>query len=45
VIAALKRCATQSQLPLPLLVFGVDADHPHHSFAVDDLALVANFLY
>jgi hypothetical protein len=26
-------------------MFRVDADHPHHTFAVDDLALVANFLY
>jgi hypothetical protein len=44
VIAALKRCATQKRLSLPLLVFGVDADHPHYSLAVDDLALVANLL-
>jgi hypothetical protein len=31
-------------LSLALFVFRVDADHPHHAFAVDDLALVANFL-
>jgi len=31
-------------LSLPLLVLGVDADHPHHSPAVDDLALIANLL-
>src|SRR5208283_5914320 len=29
-------------LPLPLLVLGVGADHPHHALAVDDLALVTN---
>src|SRR5579863_7577176 len=32
-------------LPLALFVFRVDADHPYHAFAVDDLALVANLLY
>jgi hypothetical protein len=32
-------------LPLTLFVFRVDADHPHHTFAVDDLALVANLFY
>src|SRR5581483_5767011 len=32
-------------LPLPLLVLRVFADHAHHAAAVDDLALVANFLY
>jgi len=32
-------------LSLTLLVLGVLADHPHHTLAVDDLALVANFLY
>src|SRR6185369_5169086 len=26
-------------------MFGILADHPHHTFAVDDLALIANFLY
>ena len=26
-------------------MFWVRADHPHHSFAVDDLALVAHLLY
>jgi hypothetical protein len=31
-------------LPLALFVFRVGADHAHHTFAVDDLALVANFL-
>src|SRR5712671_2290364 len=30
---------------LALFVFRVDADHPHHTLAVDDLALVTNFLY
>src|SRR3954471_1998561 len=29
-------------LSLPLLVFLVAADHPHHTAAPDDLALVAN---
>ena len=32
-------------LSLPLFVFRVDADDPHHAFAVDHLALVANLLY
>src|ERR1700730_11634891 len=32
-------------LALALLVFRVDADHPHHAFAVDDLALVTNLFY
>jgi hypothetical protein len=35
----------QCQLSLALFVFRVDADHSHHSLAVDDLALVTNFLY
>jgi len=26
-------------------MFRVDADHPNHTLAVDDLALVTNFLY
>src|SRR5947208_2103579 len=31
-------------LTLPLLVFGVSANDPNHTFAVDQFALVANFL-
>src|SRR5712691_9384803 len=34
--------AIKNNLSLTLLMFGVDANHPHHSFAVDDLALVAH---
>jgi hypothetical protein len=30
---------------LALFVFRVDANHPHHTFAMDDLALVANLFY
>src|SRR5947209_8058945 len=30
--------------PLALLVLGVRADHAHHPFAVDDLAVVAHLL-
>src|SRR5579863_6836789 len=30
---------------LSLLVFRILANHPHHTLAVDDLALVANFLH
>jgi hypothetical protein len=30
---------------LPLFVFRVNANHPHHALAVDDLALVTNLLY
>ena len=26
-------------------MLGVDADHSHHAFAMDDLALVAHLLY
>ncbi len=26
-------------------MLGIDADHPHHAFAMDDLALVAHLLY
>jgi hypothetical protein len=33
------------RLSLALFVFGGFADHPHHTLAVNDLALVANFLY
>jgi hypothetical protein len=31
-------------LSLTLLMFGGLADHSHHTLAVDDLALIANFL-
>jgi hypothetical protein len=33
-----------SLLSLPLFVFRVLADHPHHALAVDDLAFIANLL-
>jgi hypothetical protein len=36
---------SQKLLPLALFVFRVDTDHPHHTFAVNDLALVTDFLY
>jgi hypothetical protein len=32
-------------LSLALLMFGGLADHSHHTLAVDDLALIADFLY
>jgi hypothetical protein len=32
-------------LSLPLFVFRVDANHPHHALAMNDLALVAHFFY
>jgi hypothetical protein len=32
-------------LALALLVLRVLADHPHHTAAIDDLALVTDFLY
>src|ERR1700691_200200 len=35
----------EAALSLTLLMFRVLADHPHHTLAVDDLALVTNFLY
>jgi hypothetical protein len=31
------------KLFLPLLVFGVRADHAHHTLAVNDFALVTDF--
>jgi hypothetical protein len=37
--------AIAQPLSLTLLVFRRLADHPHYSLAVDDLALVTNFLY
>src|SRR3954447_14091303 len=33
---------TRHTLTLPLLMFGIDTDDPHHAFAMDHLALVAN---
>jgi hypothetical protein len=35
----------ENRLSLPLFMFGVYANHPHHTFAMDDLALVAHFFY
>jgi len=32
-----------NELSLPLFVFRVDANHPHHALAMNDLALVAHF--
>src|SRR5579862_465089 len=37
--------AVSFRLSLTLLVFRRLANHPHYSLAVDDLALVTNFLY
>jgi hypothetical protein len=34
----------ENQLSLPLFMFRVDANHSHHAFAVNDLALVTHFL-
>jgi hypothetical protein len=31
-------------LALPLFMFGVDTNHPHHTFAVNNFALVTHFL-
>jgi hypothetical protein len=42
--ARLKSCLAKA-LSLALFMFRVDADHTHHAFTVDDLALVADFLY
>ena len=30
---------------LPNAMFRVDANHPHHTFAVNDFALVTHFFY
>jgi len=35
----------KASLPLALFILRVDADHPHYTLAVDDLALVTDFLY
>src|SRR5258706_2960418 len=35
----------EAALSLTLLMFGILANHPHHTLALDDLALIANFLY
>jgi hypothetical protein len=32
-------------LSLSLFMFGIDTDHSHHAFAVDDLALVAHLFH
>jgi len=34
-----------NDLSLPLFVFRVDANYPHHALAMNDLALVAHFFY
>jgi hypothetical protein len=36
---------SESKLSLSLLMFRIYADHPHHTLAVDDFALVAHLLY
>jgi hypothetical protein len=40
-----RKSQIENPLSLPLFVFGVDANHSHHSLAVNDLALVAHFFY
>jgi hypothetical protein len=42
---SLNQSQIEKRLALPLLMFGVDANHPHHTFAVNDFALVAHFFY
>jgi len=44
-LAKSQKPKAKSALPLALFVFRDDADHPHYTLAVDDLALVANLLY
>src|SRR5262249_21247648 len=38
-------CHVAPLLSLALFVLGIYADHAHHTLAMDDLALVTNFLY
>jgi hypothetical protein len=38
-------CYSERVLALALLVLRVLADHPHHTAAMDDLALVTNLFY
>src|SRR5205823_13010143 len=40
-----RSCLSQRYLSLALFVFRIGADHTHHAFAVDDFALITNFLY
>ena len=40
-----RKSKSKVNLSLPLLVFRVDANHTHHSLAVNDFALVTHFLY
>ena len=42
--AANQQSKTRNALTLALFVFRVDANHPHHTLAVNDLALVTHFL-
>src|ERR1700688_2824971 len=44
-LAFFARSGDSESLPLALFMFRVNANHPHHTLAVDDLALVANLLY
>src|SRR5271169_1477604 len=44
-LAMSQKPKAKSFLALALFMFRVDANHPHHTLAVDDLALVANLLY
>jgi hypothetical protein len=38
-----RKPAIQNRLSLPLFMFGVDANHPDYTFAVNDFALVTHF--
>src|SRR5216683_576228 len=38
-------CSSAAGSALALFVFRVNADHPHHTLTVNDLALVTDFLY
>ena len=38
-------CHFYFSLSLSLFMLGIDANHSHHAFAMDDLALVAHLLY
>src|SRR4030095_3970598 len=37
--------SNRNRLPLPLLMFRIDANHSHHALAVNDFALITHLFY
>jgi len=40
-----RKFAIENRLSLSLFVFRIDANHTHHTLAVNDFALVTHFFY